>query len=166
MSPVMKLSGAHETSRPWRIHIPPARIRTQPRAVRIAAKGYRRPLPSLPMSERLEKWMDDYVLAWSTNQADDIAALFTTDAVYDPQTPEGEWDGIDEIIRRWQERDQDEENWEFEWRPLVETDAVAIVTGRTRYVDPPVSYRNLFVIMFDDQGRCHDFTEWWIEEEG
>jgi hypothetical protein len=110
--------------------------------------------------------MDDYVLAWSTNQADDIAALFTTDAVYDPQTPEGEWDGIDEIIRRWQERDQDEENWEFEWRPLVETDAVAIVTGRTRYVDPPVSYRNLFVIMFDDQGRCHDFTEWWIEEEG
>lgn len=118
------------------------------------------------MSERLNEWMDGYVQAWTTNDADDIASLFSRDAVYDPQTPEGEWDGIDEIVRRWQDRDQDEENWEFEWRPLLETDEMAVVTGRTVYLDPQVSYRNLFVIRFDEQDRCSDFTEWWIEEEG
>lgn len=110
--------------------------------------------------------MDGYVLAWTTNDAVDISALFSPDAVYDPQTPEGEWDGIDEIVQRWQDRDQEEENWEFEWLPIVETDDIAIITGRTRYIDPPVSYRNLFIIRFDDENRCHDFTEWWIEEEG
>jgi ketosteroid isomerase-like protein len=118
------------------------------------------------MTDHLDRWMDGYVAAWASNDADDIAALFTPDAVYDPQTPEGEWHGVDEIVRRWQERDQNEENWEFEWLPLVETPDIAVITGRTRYLDPPVSYRNLFVIRFTDDGRCYDFTEWWIEEEG
>ncbi len=109
--------------------------------------------------------MDGYVQAWSSNDPDEIAALFTEGAVYDPQTPEGEWDGIEEIVRRWQARDQGETNWQFEWAPLVETDEVAVITGRTEYPDVPVSYRNLFVIRFSGEGRCHDFTEWWIEEE-
>jgi hypothetical protein len=117
------------------------------------------------MSERLDDWMDRYVLAWSSNDADDIGALFTQDAVYDPQTAEGEWEGIAEIVARWQEIDDDEENWVFQWRPLVETDDLAVVTGRTRYENPPASYRNLFVIRFADDDRCYDFTEWYIEEE-
>jgi hypothetical protein len=50
--------------------------------------------------------------------------------------------------------------------PLVETEDIAVVTGRTRYLSPPATYRNLFVIRFDEDGRCTDFTEWWIEEEG
>ncbi len=117
------------------------------------------------MCERLDAWMDGYVLAWSSNDASQIGDLFTEDAVYDPQTADGEWEGRDEIIARWQEIDDDEENWDFEWRPLVESDDVANVTGRTRYTDPPVSFRNLFVIRFNDEGQCYDFTEWYIEEE-
>lgn len=117
------------------------------------------------MSERLDDWMDRYVLAWSSNDGVDIGALFTEDAVYDPQTAEGEWEGIAEIVARWQEIDDDEENWVFQWRPLVETDDLAVVTGRTRYENPRASYRNLFVIRFADDGRCYDFTEWYIEEE-
>ena len=42
---------------------------------------------------------------------------------------------------------------------------MAVVSGRTRYLDPPASYRNLFVIRFGASGRCADFTEWWIDEE-
>jgi hypothetical protein len=117
------------------------------------------------MSERLDQWMDGYVLAWSSNEAEHIRALFTEDAVYDPQTADGEWDGIEEIVARWQEIDDEEDNWVFQWRPLVDTDGLAIVTGRTRYEEPPASYRNLFVIRFADDGRCYDFTEWYIEEE-
>ena len=116
------------------------------------------------MSEHLEKWMDEYVLAWSTNDATQIAGLFSPDAVYDSQTSAGERNGVEEIVAWWTEVDDDEENWEFEWRPLVETDEVVVVTGRTRYIEPPLSYRNLFVIRFDDEGRCYDFTEWYVEE--
>ena len=117
------------------------------------------------MSERLDRWMDGYVLAWSTNDAEQISALFAEDAVYDPQTESGEHNGLGEIIAWWQEIGDDEDNWEFEWLPLVETDDLAVVTGRTRYLEPPLSYRNLFVIRFDEDGRCYDFTEWYIEED-
>lgn len=117
------------------------------------------------MSERLDQWMDGYVLAWSTNERAHIEALFSADAVYDPQTADGEWVGRGEIVRRWQEIDEDEGNWDFEWLPLVEKDELAVITGRTRYFDPPVSYRNLWVIRFNEDDVCYDFTEWYIEED-
>ncbi|HWB87833.1 MAG TPA: nuclear transport factor 2 family protein [Acidimicrobiia bacterium] len=117
------------------------------------------------MSERLDDWMDGYVLAWSSNDPAHIRALFTEDAVYDPQTDDGEWEGIDEIVERWIDIGDSEDNWDFEWLPLVEADDVAVVTARTRYFQPEASYRNLFVIRFAEDGRCRDFTEWYIEED-
>ena len=117
------------------------------------------------MSERLDAWMDGYVLAWSSNDDQHIRAVFTDDAVYDPQTADGEWDGIEDIISRWQGIGDVEDNWDFEWQPLVETDDLAIVTGRTTYFEPAASFRNLFIIRFASDGRCYDFTEWYIEED-
>ena len=119
------------------------------------------------MSDRLDKWMDGYVLAWSTNEAEHVQALFTDNAVYDPQTAEGEKEGLDEIMAWWQGSGpgDNEDNWEFQWQPLVDTDELAVVTGQTRYFEPAISYRNLFVIRFGDDGRCYDFTEWYIEED-
>lgn len=116
--------------------------------------------------EQLERWMDGYVLAWSSNDADHIAALFSPDAVYDPQTSDGELLGIPEIVQWWQGVGDDPENWEFHWLPVVETDEVAVVSGATRYGDPKSTYRNLFVIRWGEDGRCIDFTEWYIEEDG
>ena len=116
------------------------------------------------MSERLDNWMDGYVLAWSTNDPEQITGLFTEDAVYDPQTAAGEHNGIDEIVAWWTDIGDDEENWDFEWQPLVDNEDLAVITGKTRYYEPPLTYRNLFVIRFDDSGRCYDFTEWYIEE--
>ena len=117
------------------------------------------------MSERLDAWMDGYIAAWTSNDPAEIAALFTPDAVYDPQTAVGELHGIGEIVDFWLEAGDDEDDWDFEWVPVVETDEVAIVTGATNYVDPAASYRNLFIIRFAPDGRCQDFTEWYIEEE-
>jgi len=116
-------------------------------------------------SERLNAWMDDYVHAWTTNSPEAIASLFTADAVYDPQTAGGEWDGIEEIIEHWVEIDDDPENWDFQWIPVVETEDIAVVVGRTLYHEPQMTYRNLFVIRFDETDRCTDFTEWYIEED-
>jgi hypothetical protein len=117
------------------------------------------------MSERLDDWMEAYIEAWTTNDEHDIAALFTVDAVYDPQTADGEQHGHGEIVEWWQDVDDRPDNWDFEWLPLVETEDLAVITGVTRYTSPPTTYRNLWVIRFDDEGRCTDFTEWYIEEE-
>lgn len=117
------------------------------------------------MSERLDDWMDGYVTAWASNDPEMITALFTADAVYDPQTAEGERHGIEEILEFWLDRNDQEDNWDFEWLPLIENEELAVITGATTYLDPPLTFRNLFVIRFAPDGRCHDFTEWYIEED-
>lgn len=117
------------------------------------------------MTERLERWMEGYVTAWQSNDPQLVTDLFSEDAVYDPQTADGELHGRAEIVEWWLGVGDDPDNWDFEWLPLVETDDLAVVTGRTRYQEPAASYRNLFVIRFDEEGRCRDFTEWYIEEE-
>ena len=43
---------------------------------------------------------DQSFLAWSSNDPNQIAALFTVDAVYDPQTADGELHGHQEIVSR------------------------------------------------------------------
>jgi beta-glucosidase len=118
-----------------------------------------------PSPSPVEEWMDGYIAAWSSNDPDEIAGLFTSDAVYDPQTADGELHGHEEIIGWWRGIGDTPDNWEFEWWPIVDTDEVAVIAATTRYFDPPASYRNLFVIRFDEDGRCRDFTEWYIEED-
>ena len=35
--------------------------------------------------------------------------------------------------------------------------------GETVYRNPPRTYTNLWVIRLDAEGRCTEFTEWWMQ---
>jgi beta-glucosidase len=124
----------------------------------------RPPTGGLDISKRLESWMDGYVTAWTSNNPDAVGALFTEDAVYDAQTSDGEIHGREQIVDWWLDIDDEPNNWDFEWIPLVESDDLAVIIGNTKYYEPEIKYRNLFVIRFDESGLCRDFTEWYIEE--
>jgi hypothetical protein len=114
----------------------------------------------------LAAWMDGYVRAWTSNAPEEIADLFTEDAVYDPQTSSERWEGRDAIVAAWQDVGDEPGTWTFEWEPLIETSAVSIIAGRTEYTDDePRDFRNLWVIRLDPDGRCREFVEWWIEED-
>lgn len=115
------------------------------------------------MSDRLDAWMARYLAAWEGNDRGDITALFTEDAVYDPQTGSGIWSGHDGIVAGWLAAADGPDDWSFTWDPLVETDDIAVVTGVTVYDEPP-SYRNLWEIHFAGDGRCHRFVEWFIAD--
>ena len=112
----------------------------------------------------LAAWMDGYVRAWTSNQAEEIGDLFTDDAVYDPQTGPDRWSGRDAIVQAWQEIDDEPGTWTFEWEPLVETPGLSVIHGRTDY-SGGTSYRNLWTIRLTDDGRCSEFVEWWIDED-
>jgi hypothetical protein len=50
----------------------------------------------------------------------------------------------------------------FEWQPLVVTPDVAIITSTAAYKEAPSVYSNLWVMRLDAEGRCREFTEWWM----
>ena len=113
-------------------------------------------------SDRVATWIDGYVRAWNINDPDDIRALFTHDAEYYTEPFRPPWRGRDEIVEGWLESKDEPGETTFDWRPIALTDEVAIIQGTTTY--PGQTYSNLWVLTLDADGRCRQFTEWWMEQ--
>jgi ketosteroid isomerase-like protein len=108
------------------------------------------------------EWGAAYVRAWETNDPADIGALFTDDAVYEyrPDDPEAAH-GRDAIVASWLESRDEPGTWAFDWRLLVDTPELVIITGRTEY-PAEKDYDNLWVIRLAPDGRATHFTEWYM----
>ena len=110
---------------------------------------------------RVTAWIEGYVRAWNSNDSPDIAALFTENAVYRTAPFDPPWQGRQQIVDNWLAHRDEPGETTFDWRPVAVTDEVAIVHGTTTY--PDTTYSNLWVLRLDAEGRCADFTEWWME---
>jgi uncharacterized protein (TIGR02246 family) len=108
------------------------------------------------------RWVDGYVRAWNSNDPDEIGALFTDDAEYYTAPFSPPWRGREEVVAGWLGRKDEPGETTFDWHPVVVTDEVAIIQGTTTY--PDQTYRNLWVIRLEADGRCREFTEWWMEQ--
>ncbi|MGH8773819.1 MAG: nuclear transport factor 2 family protein [Jiangellaceae bacterium] len=112
--------------------------------------------------ERLRAWMDGYVQAWTSNDPADIAALFTEDAEYRTEPYATPWRGHAEIVERWLAIRDEPGAAEFSWEPLAGTGDLSAATGQTTYRDDGGASSNLWVIRFAADGRCREFTEWYM----
>ena len=116
------------------------------------------------MTTAAEKWVDSYVRAWTSNEPDDIRAVFTDDAVYKgrPDDPEPVV-GLDAIVADWVENPETSQ-WSFEYEVIGVDGDLIFVQGRTDYPeeDRPVFF-NLWVVRLAPDGRASDFTEWFME---
>jgi len=112
-------------------------------------------------NEMLDAWIKEYVHAWRSNDPESIAALFTEDAMYAYNPWEEPLKGRKEIVADWLREPDHPDSWQADYRPMLIQGNRALVTGLTRYADGK-TYSNLFVIDFDDEGRCHAFTEWYM----
>lgn len=122
--------------------------------------------------DEVQTWLDAYIAAWASNDPDDIAALFTEDAMYsyrpwedDKVTPRGR----DAIVAAWQEQEMDPSLWEAHYEPYVVEGHKAVAVGRTHYEthseQPERTYHNAFLIEFADDGRCSAFHEFWVHKK-
>jgi uncharacterized protein (TIGR02246 family) len=115
------------------------------------------------LTSRLRAWVDAYVQAWNSNDPADIGGLFADDAAYFTEPYAEPWRGRDEIVRQWLDRKDEPGETAFRWHPLTVTPEVAVVEGTAVYRDPPRAFSNLWVIHLDAEGRCTQFTEWWMQ---
>ncbi len=114
----------------------------------------------------LRDWISGYERAWSSNDPEDIGALFTDDARYLTEPFAEPWSGREAIVAGWLEHRDEPGAATFEWQPLLETPELSIVTGTTAYREPPRIYDNLWVIRFAADGRCREFVEWYMQRPG
>jgi uncharacterized protein (TIGR02246 family) len=114
-------------------------------------------------ARHVQAWVDGYVRAWNSNDPATIGGLFTSNAAYYTEPYSAPWRGRDEIVQRWLEHKDEPGETEFDWHPLTASAEVAVVQGKTIYHNPPRTYSNLWVIRLDAEGRCTEFTEWWMQ---
>ena len=124
----------------------------------------------------VDQWLQRYVEAWKTYDPEQIASLFAEDVEYRFHPYDEPVVGRAAVVAEWMgEGDaegastRDEPGtYEAAYTTLaIEGDRV-IATGSTSYTSEPGGpvdriYDNLFVMRFDDEGRCAGFTEGFMK---
>ena len=115
------------------------------------------------------RWLTDYVAAWESYDAEAIGLLFSDDATY-RWHPWDESDkvahGREAIVAGWIDDQDAPGSWSAEYRPWLVSEDRAVATGVSRYVgsDGAVEreYHNVFLLVFDHEGRCREFSELYM----
>jgi SnoaL-like domain len=124
----------------------------------------------------VDRWLDAYVEAWKSYDRDQIAALFSDDVSYRYHPYDDPIVGREAVVESWLgEGDHEDASspdqpgaYDATYEPVAIDGEVAVATGSSTYFAEPGGpidriYDNCFVIRFDAEGRCREFTEWFAE---
>ncbi len=111
--------------------------------------------------DAVQAWLEAYIAAWRGYDADTIGDLFTEDATYAFQPWAAPVEGRAAIVAAWLSEQDEPGSWEAEYRPVLVAGDQAVVVGDTRYAKDR-DFANLFLLTFDDDGRCATFVEWYM----
>jgi ketosteroid isomerase-like protein len=128
--------------------------------------------------EDVDRWLEAYVEAWRTYDRERIEALFAEDVSYRYHPADEPIEGRAAVVESWlgegdhpdaSERDEPG-TYEAGYRAIAVDGDVAVATGTSSYSDLPSGpvarvYDNCFVIRFDSEGRCREFTEWFMKRK-
>jgi ketosteroid isomerase-like protein len=122
------------------------------------------------------RWLSDYIEAWKSYDRDQIEALFSDDVKYRYHPYDEPVEGRRAVVESWlgegdhegaSERDE-EGTYDASYEPVAVDGDVAVATGSSTYAKEPGGpideiYDNCFVMRFDGEGRCREFTEWFAK---
>ena len=124
----------------------------------------------------VDRWLRAYVEAWKSYDRGKIAALFADDVSYRYHPHDEPIRGGDDVVASWLgEREfpgastpDTPGTYDADFRAIAVDGDVAVATGVTQYRSAPGApvdrvYDNCFVMRFDENGRCREFTEWYME---
>ncbi|HSF87408.1 MAG TPA: nuclear transport factor 2 family protein [Acidimicrobiia bacterium] len=106
-----------------------------------------------------QRWVDAYVAAWRSNDAAEIAALFTEDATYRFSPWREPLRGVAAIVAAWLDNPDPPDSWKARYGATYIDGDVAIIKGETEYPGEGHRYANLFEVRLIG-GKCASFVEW------
>ena len=186
---VNRMTGRTVVVRAQRGHPPPARRRLDRPRPRAADGVHPRPgagpraalRPSLWAwtAAAAQDWLDRYVTAWLTYEADLIGDLFSEDVAYRYHPYDEPVTGRDAVVASWLGDDRPTRprpaatragTFDASYAPVAVDGDVVVATGTSSYRDVPgrtggqTVFHNCFVMRFDDDGRCREFTEFYMRQ--
>jgi SnoaL-like domain len=123
---------------------------------------------------RAQEWLDAYVAAWTSYDPAQIAALFSDDISYRYYPYAEPVVGADAVVASWLGASESSTassrdapgTYQASYSPVAVDGDVVVATGTSTYYDEPGGrvtevFDNCFVMRFDADGRCRDFTEYY-----
>ena len=126
---------------------------------------------------QVQQWLDHYIAAWVSYNRDDIGALFSDDIEYRYHPHDEPIMGKAAVVASWLDEGEADDNastrdapgtFEAQYEPVAVDGDVAVARGVSKYrdvADGPIVrvYDNCFLMRFDDDGQCREFTEFFVE---
>ena len=121
--------------------------------------------------DEAQNWLDRYIAAWLSYDSEEIGALFSEDIAYRYHPYDHPIQGRAAVVASWLGDDASSRDapgtYEAEYHPVAIDGDTVVAVGTSRYRDVPDgpivrSYENCFVMRFDREGRCRDFTEYYL----
>jgi ketosteroid isomerase-like protein len=118
--------------------------------------------------QSVTKWLEDYVAAWKSYDSQAIGALFSADATYRYNPYDEPVTGREAIVANWLENRDAPNTYTAQYSPLAVDGSTAVAHGRSLYFEADGKtlirqFDNIFVLRFDDEGRCAEFCEWFMQ---
>ncbi len=114
-----------------------------------------------------QEWLDRYVEAWKSYDPQAIGDLFSEDAEYRYHPQDDPEKGRATIVAAWLDEPDEPGRYDGKYEPLAIDGENHVATGWSRYFDEngelEDDYCNIYLCRFDAEGRCREFTEWWIQ---
>jgi hypothetical protein len=114
-----------------------------------------------------QSWLDRYIDAWRLLDPVAIGDLFSSDVRYAYDPFEEAVVGRKAVVDSWLVDPDEPGSWEADYEVLAIDGDAHVAHGRTRYLTDDRSgidreFANVFVCRFDAEGRCREFTEWYM----
>jgi uncharacterized protein (TIGR02246 family) len=125
--------------------------------------------------DEVQAWLDRYIAAWATYDADAIADLFTDDATYRFHPSDDGFVGRDAIVNAWLEPHGDASardepgTWDAQYEPFTVDGDRAVAVGWSRYYTDTSRetlenvWDNVYLLEFAPDGRCRAFVESYVQ---
>ena len=126
--------------------------------------------------EEVNLWLGRYVEAWKTYDREKVEALFAEDITYRYHPYDDPIEGRDAVVESWLEGGESSDasgrdepgTYEAFYRCVAADGDMAVAVGSSSYKDSPDGpvarvYDNCFVMRFDGERRCREFTEWFMK---
>jgi ketosteroid isomerase-like protein len=122
-----------------------------------------------------QDWLDRYVRAWTSYDPAEIGPLFTDDVVYRYHPSDDPTLGRAAVVASWlgegdahgaSTRDAPG-TYRARYAPIAVDGDTVVAVGTTHYTEVPGgpvvrTYDNCFVMRFDGDGQCREFTEYYV----
>ena len=127
-----------------------------------------------------QAWLDSYVAAWKSYDRDDITALFAPAIQYRYHPYDEPVVGVDAVVASWLGEGDDADGsstrdepgtYDARYTPYAVDGDLVVATGTSVYQDHPEgpvvrTFDNCFLMRFDPEGRCLEFTELYLQRPG